>query len=299
MSVPFAWHLSLHGVEKPITGEAKITRAGSSLTTTAVFGINIKDFGIAVPSYMGITVAEKVQVRGYVSRAGGGEPRCGRPLTDASRPGSSRPPSPPRPAPTPFPGRSAGATAICVTCHHNIGGGGVLTPYGRQLSRELLSTWGDEDEAEFAYGTVGLPSWLSLGGDVSYMATSQHAFELVQADVEAAAQHDRLLAVASVGRVGDTSDPMGLGWLSRRHYLQVGLTRSLSIRGGRFLPVYGVWNGDASVATRTGLGWDHDTYNVEANWVTDRWSAAAAAIVADADLRARAQASRSSGGVFR
>ena len=55
--------MSLHGVEKPITGEAKITRAGSSLTTTAVFGINIKDFGIAVPSYMGITVAEKVHVR--------------------------------------------------------------------------------------------------------------------------------------------------------------------------------------------------------------------------------------------
>ena len=74
-----------------------------------------------------------------------------------------------------FPGSVRWGYGNCVTCHHNIGGGGVLTPYGRQLSRELLSTWGDEDEAEFAYGTVGLPSWLSLGGDVSYMATSQHA----------------------------------------------------------------------------------------------------------------------------
>ena len=116
--------------------------------------------------------------------------------------------------------------------------------------------------------------------------------------MEAAAQHDRLLAVASVGRLGDTSDPMGRGWLSRRHYLQVGLTRSLSIRGGRFLPVYGVWNGDASVATRTGLGWDHDTYNVEANWVTDRWSAAAAAIVADATSGHEQQGFTASGGVF-
>jgi polyisoprenoid-binding protein YceI len=63
VAVPFGGTLSLHGVEQPVTGEAKIARSGSSLTTTATFEINIKDFGIGVPSYMGITVAEKVQVR--------------------------------------------------------------------------------------------------------------------------------------------------------------------------------------------------------------------------------------------
>jgi hypothetical protein len=180
-----------------------------------------------------------------------------------------------------FPGSVRWGYGNCVTCHFNVGGGGVLTPYGRQLSRELLSTWGDEDEAEFAYGSTALPSWLALGGDVSYLATSEHAFRLMQADLEAAARHGRFLAVASVGRLGDDDDPMGHGWLSRRHYLQVDLTRSLAVRGGRFLPLYGVWNGDASVATRLGLGWDHDTYNVEADWVTERWSAALGAIVAD------------------
>lgn len=181
-----------------------------------------------------------------------------------------------------FPGSVRWGYGNCVTCHHNVGGGGVLTPYGRQLSRELLSTWGGTDEAEFAYGTADLPSWLSLGGDVAYLATSEHAFELLQADLEAAAHHGRWLAVGSVGRGHDPDDAMGHGWLSRRHYVQLDLTRSLSVRGGRFLPVYGVWNGDASVATRAGLGWDRDTYNVEANWVTDRWSAALGGIVADA-----------------
>src|SRR5262245_61021757 len=69
VTVPFGGTLSLHGVEKPVKGEAKITRSGSSLTTTAAFEINIKDFGIGVPSYMGITVAEKVQVRvGFPAR---------------------------------------------------------------------------------------------------------------------------------------------------------------------------------------------------------------------------------------
>jgi hypothetical protein len=197
-----------------------------------------------------------------------------------------------------FPGSVRWGYGNCVTCHHNVGGGGVLTPYGRQLSRELLSTWGGEDEAEFAYGATGSPSWLSLGGDLSYMATSDHAFRLVQADLEAAAHAGRLLAVVSAGRLADDTDPTGHGWLSRRHYIQVGVTRSLSVRGGRFLPLYGVWNGDASVATRAGLGWDRDTYNVEADWVTERWSAALGAIVADASGGPAQSGVVASGGVF-
>ena len=63
VTVSFGGTLSLHGVERPVAGEAKISRAGSTVTTAASFEINIKDFGIGVPSYMGITVAEKVQVR--------------------------------------------------------------------------------------------------------------------------------------------------------------------------------------------------------------------------------------------
>lgn len=63
VSIPFAGTLSLHGVEKSVTGEAKVARAGRAVTTTATFAIDLHDFGIGVPSYMGITVAEKVQVR--------------------------------------------------------------------------------------------------------------------------------------------------------------------------------------------------------------------------------------------
>lgn len=63
VTVPFEGKLSLHGVEKAVGGEAKVMRAGSSVSTTASFSIDIRDFGIQVPSYMGITVAEKVQVR--------------------------------------------------------------------------------------------------------------------------------------------------------------------------------------------------------------------------------------------
>ena len=69
VTIPFGGTLALHGVEKPVGGEAKIARAGPTVTTTASFEISIKDFGIEVPSYMGITVAEKVQVRvGFPAR---------------------------------------------------------------------------------------------------------------------------------------------------------------------------------------------------------------------------------------
>jgi hypothetical protein len=120
----------------------------------------------------------------------------------------------------------------------------------------------------------------------------------MQADLEAAARHGRLLGVATVGRTGDTDHAMGRDWISRRHYLEVAATPVLSLRAGRFLPNFGVWNGDDTVATRAGLGWDRDTYNVEANWVADRWNVAATGILASADAAAAERGVSLSGGLF-
>jgi hypothetical protein len=200
-----------------------------------------------------------------------------------------------------FPGSVRWGYGNCVTCHYNVAGGGVLTPYGRQLSRELLSTWGGEREAEFAYGTSKLPAWLALGGDIAYLAASGKTGDtvrLLQADLELAATRGRLLAVATAGRDTNASGMAGSGWLSRRHYVQVAATPSLSFRAGRFLPNYGVWNGDPMVATQRGLGWDRDTYNVEANWITERFNVAAAGILASADDAPAERGVSASGGVF-
>lgn len=202
------------------------------------------------------------------------------------------------PAAHAFPGSVRWGYANCVTCHVNVAGGGVLTPYGRLLSRELLSAKGGEHEPEFAYGAGDLPAWLQLGGDVTYAATEEHPLQLLQADLEAAARHGRLLAVATVGRMGDATHTMGHDWLSRRHYVEVAATRVLSVRAGRFLPNFGVWNGDASVATRAGLGWDRDTYNVEANWIADRWNVAATGILAGTGTVAAERGVSLSGGLF-
>src|SRR5262249_46579308 len=122
-----------------------------------------------------------------------------------------------------FPGSVRWGYANCSTCHYNVAGGGILTSYGRQLSRELLSTWGGEREPEFAYGKPPLPSWLALGGDVEYLVASAHGnpVRLLQADLEAAVTHRRLLAVATIGPDTDAAHAMGRGAISRRHYLPV------------------------------------------------------------------------------
>jgi len=204
------------------------------------------------------------------------------------------------PAALAFPGSVRWGYANCSTCHYNVAGGGILTPYGRQLSRELLSTWSGKREPEFAYGT-SLPPWLALGGDIELLTLSKargDAVRLVQADLEGAVTHGRLLAVATVGPRADGSEAMGNGLMSRRHYLQLTLKPYLSVRAGRFLPNYGVWNGDASTATRRGLGLDHDTYNVEANWITERFNASLTGIAFSAGGGPSERGAAATAGVF-
>ncbi len=61
--LPFLGVLTLHGVQKPVAGSAKVERRQSSVEVEAQFGIKLSDFGVTTPSYAGITVAEDVQVK--------------------------------------------------------------------------------------------------------------------------------------------------------------------------------------------------------------------------------------------
>jgi len=62
-SFAFAGTLSLHGVSKPIKGEAKLTNEKGQWGVTAEFPIQLSQFGITIPNFQGITVAEDVQVK--------------------------------------------------------------------------------------------------------------------------------------------------------------------------------------------------------------------------------------------
>jgi polyisoprenoid-binding protein YceI len=58
----FRGDLTLHDVTKPIEGKAKVETKGAVASVKSDFRIKISDYQIDVPTYMGITVANEVDV---------------------------------------------------------------------------------------------------------------------------------------------------------------------------------------------------------------------------------------------
>jgi polyisoprenoid-binding protein YceI len=54
--------LTLHGKSQPVTVHYKAVRKGNSYEVKADFHLNMNDYGIATPSYLGITVKPGVDV---------------------------------------------------------------------------------------------------------------------------------------------------------------------------------------------------------------------------------------------
>lgn len=61
-NIPFEGTLSLHGIEKPITGTAKVESDSQKLKIGAIFALNVTDYGIEIPSFAGITIESAVNV---------------------------------------------------------------------------------------------------------------------------------------------------------------------------------------------------------------------------------------------
>lgn len=148
----------------------------------------------------------------------------------------------------------------CISCHTTQVGGNLLTPYGRSLSRELLSqqTLGGKESAEgdeaFAYGLVQPPEWLTLGGDIRTLQmfveskqASRGRFMIMQVDFDASAQWRGWRAFGSLGRI-EPVDPDATAKdfvISPRHGMEYRFTpedsdNRLTLRAGRFLPAYGI-----------------------------------------------------------
>lgn len=61
---PFSGKLTLHGMTKEITGKVKIDeRKPDSFRGNSNFSIKLTDYGIQIPSFSGITVAESVEIQ--------------------------------------------------------------------------------------------------------------------------------------------------------------------------------------------------------------------------------------------
>ena len=171
----------------------------------------------------------------------------------------------------------------CTACHYSAAGGGLLTPYGRSLSREEISTFGRRDaeaeaggraEEEFLFGAVGSDSPLQLGLD---LRPSQLRIEvagrglpdrnfLMNLDLQAAWRDGDWTAYGTVGR------RPGGGLVTYEHWLARQVADGVSVRGGRFLPAYGVRFADHTALSRDrlGLAEDDQIYGMELGISSDR-----------------------------
>jgi hypothetical protein len=172
----------------------------------------------------------------------------------------------------------------CTACHVSPSGGGVLTPYGRSLSAELMSTWGTTKNAGFLLSDSENekfnPSWLRDNIFLRGVQTRRNSPRLdkaqfipMQADVEAGVDTDKFAIIASAGfRSPDQSQSNDLTqFFSRRHYALYRFNDNWSARAGKFIFSFGLNGPDHVTATRRGLGWDEgsESYNLEASFLTE------------------------------
>jgi hypothetical protein len=159
----------------------------------------------------------------------------------------------------------------CTTCHFSPTGGGLLTPYGRSLSREELSTFGKSHSAETDAPSVREQSFLwgalgeNLGGlslgidvrpahlDVRFPGGSVTRDFFMTADLLAAYRTGDWTLYGEIGREPITE---GAKIDSYEYWISHQSSKGLGIRAGRFLPAYGLRLADHTALTRAGLGFD-------------------------------------------
>src|SRR4051794_34075052 len=173
----------------------------------------------------------------------------------------------------------------CTACHYSPTGGGLLTPYGQLLSRHELSTTGrtaaapaagtEDDprgEQAFLYGALGHalgPVHLGLEMRPSHLRIDfpdghQDMNLLMTLDLIGAVQKNGWTAYGAVGRepsnsaVRDGRTLSGAAFISYEHWVSYQTEKGLRIRGGRFLPAYGVRFADHTAYSRISLDLDRN-----------------------------------------
>lgn len=139
--------------------------------------------------------------------------------------------------------------ANCTTCHFSPGGGGLLTQYGRSVSREVFSTWGYENEEQPLHGLVKFPEWLGtqivVGGELRYIrvkrsnVTEAESF-LMQAQPRLGLQYKNFKVAAAIGEIKNPRTSEKIELALPEIYGIYSARDDLHFRIGRFQPVYGL-----------------------------------------------------------
>jgi hypothetical protein len=166
--------------------------------------------------------------------------------------------------------------ANCTACHVSPAGGGVLNLYGRELSKEALSTWGVKGEQRFAYGLVETPLNVNLQGFARVLqlhretpSIEQARTIIMQADLEASYAYKKFTFVGSVGRQEQVNrGEKEILPISRRHYVMWQPMDNILVRTGKFNRYFGLNTPYHTSYVQRDLmfGQDTESYNLELSY---------------------------------
>ena len=169
----------------------------------------------------------------------------------------------------------------CTACHVSPSGGGLLNPYGRSLSKELISTWSGENEAGLLHfiNTEKVDEWLALGGDFRGAQLHQENDSIkrgrwvpMQAGFEVGIVQPKWSVVSFIGQQNVQQNE----WqpYATRYYGLITPMDGLYIKLGRFLPNFGINLPDHILSTRGPLqmGYGMERNTAEVSWLGEDWN---------------------------
>lgn len=174
----------------------------------------------------------------------------------------------------------------CLACHTSPHGADMLSMYGRELGKELLSRNDSifkSPDSEKKYLEIETPEWLNVGASARFLqafsessVASKGQFIIMQIDIDALMKlfEEKVKLYASIGRF-EPSKP-DAKWndfiYTPRVWLQYqenwGGSKVSYLRAGRFFPAYGIQIPEHNFVTRKGLGFNpgQERVALEATW---------------------------------
>ena len=161
----------------------------------------------------------------------------------------------------------------CIACHVSISGGGILTDYGRSVSRELSTIKGPKGFENPFFGLVHNKKNIKFGGHFRTIKFHSENDQVkvgrsftMQNNVEVAFDYQNIFAVGTLGRQEGPDGASRKGeFLSERHFLGLKPSELSQIRVGLFRQQFGINdpNHTRFVKANLGFGSYSETYNLD------------------------------------